>query len=80
MIRLGVTGTDTGVGKTVVTVALVALLRRRGLRVAAMKPVETGVLPGVATDAARLRAAAGGEDRAGTWSSTPVFLGAIHRA
>jgi dethiobiotin synthetase len=65
MIRLGVTGTDTGVGKTVITVALVALLRRRGLRVAAMKPVETGVLPGAPTDAARLRAAAGGKDRPG---------------
>jgi dethiobiotin synthetase len=65
MIRLGVTGTDTGVGKTVIAVALVALLRRRGLRVAAMKPVETGVLPGAPSDAARLRAAAGGEDRHG---------------
>ena len=63
MIRLGVTGTDTGVGKTVIAVALVALLRRRGLRVAAMKPVETGVLPGAVTDAARLRAAAGSGDR-----------------
>jgi dethiobiotin synthetase len=63
VIRLGVTGTDTGVGKTVVAVALVALLRRRGLRVAAMKPVETGVVPGAPTDAARLRAAAGGADR-----------------
>jgi dethiobiotin synthetase len=63
MIRLGVTGTDTGVGKTVIAVAMVALLRRRGLRVAAMKPVETGVAPGAVTDAARLRAAAGGGDR-----------------
>jgi dethiobiotin synthetase len=65
MIRLAVTGTDTGVGKTVIALALVALLRRRGLRVAAMKPVETGVLPGAPTDAARLRAAAGGGDQAG---------------
>ena len=63
MIRLGVTGTDTGVGKTVVAAALLSMLRRRGLRVAAMKPVETGVLPGAQTDAARLLAAAGGEDR-----------------
>ena len=62
MIRLGVTGTDTGVGKTVIAVALVALLRRRGMRVAAMKPVETGVRPGAPTDAALLRAAAGGAD------------------
>jgi dethiobiotin synthetase len=65
MIRLGVTGTDTGVGKTVIAVALVALLRHRGLRVAAMKPVETGVAPGAPTDAERLRAAAGGEGRPG---------------
>jgi dethiobiotin synthetase len=63
MIRLGVTGTDTGVGKTVIAVALVSMLRRRGLRVAAMKPVETGVRAGVPTDGARLLAAAGGADR-----------------
>ncbi|HEX3865922.1 MAG TPA: dethiobiotin synthase [Gemmatimonadaceae bacterium] len=43
MIRLGVTGTDTGVGKTVVTCAAAAALRARGLRVVAMKPIETGV-------------------------------------
>jgi dethiobiotin synthetase len=42
VIRLGVTGTDTGVGKTLISVALVWLFRRHGLRVAAMKPVETG--------------------------------------
>lgn len=63
MIRLGVTGTDTGVGKTVIAVALVALLRHRGLRVVAMKPVETGIVAGTPTDAERLRAAAGGEGR-----------------
>lgn len=37
-----VTGTDTGVGKTLVSCALAALLRHRGARVAVMKPVETG--------------------------------------
>jgi dethiobiotin synthetase len=62
MIRLAVTGTDTGVGKTLIAVALVSMLRRRGLRVAAMKPVETGVVTGAQTDAIRLHAAAGGED------------------
>jgi dethiobiotin synthetase len=63
VIRLGVTGTDTGVGKTVVSAAIVALLRRRGADVAAMKPAETGRAPGDATsDAALLRAAAGGRD------------------
>src|SRR5947199_128418 len=43
MIRLGITGTDTGVGKTVVTCALGAGLRARGVEVVAMKPIETGV-------------------------------------
>lgn len=43
MIRIGITGTDTGVGKTLVACALTAAMRRRGLRVVAMKPIETGV-------------------------------------
>jgi dethiobiotin synthetase len=38
-----VTGTDTGVGKTVVAAAVCAALRARGERVAAWKPVVTGV-------------------------------------
>jgi dethiobiotin synthetase len=37
-----VTGTDTGVGKTVVACALVRGLRARGLRVAVLKPVASG--------------------------------------
>ena len=37
-----VTGTDTGVGKTEVTAALMHGLRQQGLRVAAMKPVASG--------------------------------------
>lgn len=41
-----VTGTDTGVGKTRVAVALVHALKRRGLRVAVMKPVAAGSGPG----------------------------------
>jgi dethiobiotin synthetase len=45
-----VTGTDTGVGKTLAAGALAAALRRRGMRVAVMKPVETGCPP--ARDAA----------------------------
>ncbi len=60
MIRLGVTGTDTGVGKTLVAVGLLAAARRRGLAVAAMKPVETGIANGEATDGTRLATAAGG--------------------
>lgn len=43
---LFVTGTDTGVGKTRVAVALIHALRARGLRVAAMKPVSAGSGPG----------------------------------
>ncbi|MGN6169428.1 MAG: dethiobiotin synthase [Solirubrobacteraceae bacterium] len=38
-----VTGTDTGAGKTVVAAAVVAGARARGLRVAARKPVITGL-------------------------------------
>jgi dethiobiotin synthetase len=38
-----VTGTDTGVGKTVITAALAALVQARGRRVAVVKPVQTGV-------------------------------------
>ncbi|QXP90505.1 dethiobiotin synthase [Methylococcus capsulatus] len=39
-----ITGTGTGVGKTRVSLALIRELRRRGLRVAAMKPVATGAV------------------------------------
>jgi dethiobiotin synthetase len=38
-----VTGTDTGVGKTVVAAAVVATLRSRGVQVRALKPVITGL-------------------------------------
>ena len=37
-----ITGTDTGVGKTLVTATLATALRMRGLRVGVMKPAETG--------------------------------------
>ncbi|MDD2770472.1 MAG: dethiobiotin synthase [Methylococcus sp.] len=39
-----ITGTGTGVGKTLVSLALIGELRRRGFRVAAMKPVATGAV------------------------------------
>lgn len=39
---LFVTGTDTGVGKTAVTCALARALRRRGVDVGVMKPLESG--------------------------------------
>src|SRR6202022_3643157 len=37
-----VTGTDTGVGKTLVSVSLVKALVRHGLRVSVMKPIASG--------------------------------------
>lgn len=37
-----VTGSDTGIGKTVVTACLVSLLSNKGLDVGVMKPIETG--------------------------------------
>jgi dethiobiotin synthetase len=47
---LFVTGTGTGVGKTVVTAAIAALARARGERVAIVKPAQTGVHPGPGSD------------------------------
>lgn len=47
---LFVTGTDTGVGKTRVAVALIHALRAQGLRVAAMKPVAAGCAQGELND------------------------------
>jgi dethiobiotin synthetase len=41
-----VTGTDTGVGKTVATAALATSYVTHGLDVAVVKPVQTGLLPG----------------------------------
>lgn len=41
-----VTGTDTSVGKTLVTAALLRRLREGGLRVAGMKPVAAGAIAG----------------------------------
>jgi dethiobiotin synthetase len=57
-----VTGTDTGVGKTVVACALVRALRARELDVGVMKPVETGVGLAGPADALALRDAAGVDD------------------
>jgi dethiobiotin synthetase len=59
-----ITGTDTGVGKTLVTSALVRCLSQRGIDVGVMKPIETGVSRSAKaqSDGARLRRAAGGHD------------------
>jgi dethiobiotin synthetase len=45
-----VTGTDTGVGKTVVTAALAAAASAVGLRVAVIKPAQTGTATGEESD------------------------------
>jgi len=59
-----VAGTDTGVGKTLVSAALVRRLVRLGCSVGVMKPVETGVSSDTPdrSDAARLIAAAQVDD------------------
>lgn len=61
---LFVTGTDTGVGKTIVSAALARFLSERGLSVGVMKPAESGVddpdRPGA--DASLLQWAAGSRD------------------
>lgn len=58
-----VTGTDTEVGKTFVSCALLAMLKRQGVKAAAMKPVASGAeeVDGrwCNDDARRLQAAAG---------------------
>jgi dethiobiotin synthetase len=46
MSILVVTGTDTGVGKTVVTAAVAVLALERGASVAVVKPAQTGVAEG----------------------------------
>ena len=55
MKGLFVTGTDTGVGKTLVSCSLAAAFAQRGHAVGVMKPCETGD----GDDAARLIAATG---------------------
>ncbi len=55
-----VTGTDTGVGKTTVSVALLSAWAKRGLLVRPCKPLETGVEDGdMHSDADRLAQAVG---------------------
>lgn len=61
-----VTGTDTGVGKTIVAAGLAAALARRGLDAGVMKPIATGGVHRrgrlVSADAEFLRRAAGVRD------------------
>jgi dethiobiotin synthetase len=51
---VAVLGTGTGVGKTHASVALIAALSGRGDLVCGLKPIESGVVDGILTDAARL--------------------------
>ena len=62
-----ITGTDTGVGKTLVTAALAMGLQRSGRTVGVMKPIETGISPSRVgrSDAAVLRAMIGSEETLG---------------
>jgi dethiobiotin synthetase len=71
-----VTGTDTGVGKTVVAGAICAALATRGERVAAFKPVVTGTdePPGDWPPDPELLASAAGAGQAAT-DVTPVAFG-----
>lgn len=56
-----ITGTDTGVGKTFVGCGLGSILAERGVRVVAVKPVESGVGPEISPeeDGVRLAEATG---------------------
>ncbi|UVT20166.1 MAG: dethiobiotin synthase [Nitrospira sp.] len=62
-----ITGTDTGVGKTLVAATLALHLKKRGVSVGVMKPIETGVTAGgeARSDAARLRAVIESEEALG---------------
>jgi dethiobiotin synthetase len=59
---LVVSGTGTGVGKTVVTAAVAALARARGATVAVVKPAQTGVAHGERGDLDAVRRLAGVTD------------------
>jgi dethiobiotin synthetase len=59
---LVVSGTGTGVGKTVVTAALAALAADRGAPVAVVKPAQTGVGPGELGDVDLVRDLSGVAD------------------
>lgn len=59
-----VTGTDTGVGKTVVTAVIAAVLRAEGMNIGVWKPVQSGASIGSGeTDAERLLQSTGIDER-----------------
>jgi dethiobiotin synthetase len=57
-----VTGTGTGVGKTVVTAAVASLAAERGARVAVVKPAQTGVDTDAPGDLAEIHRLSGVDD------------------
>lgn len=63
-----ITGTDTGVGKTVIAAGIIRALGRKGVKAGAMKPVETGCIDEggnlVALDGTFLRKIAGMDEPA----------------
>ena len=70
-----VTGTDTGVGKTVITAALAMCFRKRGIDVGVMKPIASGIPKKTgfkSSDVSLLCEAAGITDR--EEMINPVFL------
>lgn len=71
-----VTGTDTGVGKTVVACALVRGLRARGIETGVIKPIETGVGADGPADAIALRDTCGQRDSLGDVCPQPFELAA----
>ena len=62
MKTLIVGGTDTGVGKTIVTAALASQARQAGHRVAVLKPAQTGLATGEAGDVQEVARLSGVED------------------
>lgn len=74
-----ITGTDTGVGKTVVTAAIAAAASSVGLRVAVVKPAQTGTATGEESDVDVVRRLAG-PDSARTLVSYPDPLAPLPAA
>ena len=76
-----VSGTDTGVGKTIVTAAIAAAASARGQRVAVLKPAQSGIAPDMGNESdieavVRLAAPAG----ARTMASYPDALAPLAAA
>ncbi|CRZ14515.1 dethiobiotin synthase [Mycolicibacterium neworleansense] len=81
MSTLVVTGTDTGVGKTVTTAALACAARLAGLDVAVCKPVQTGTIDGD-NDLGEVNRLSGADNLHGGWRYPEPLapVAAAHRA